>query len=133
MNTMCSSPRGFFRFQTVAILLCAFMSTALLASEAGRVQVASANIGFGFKLLKEIVKEQPGRNVFICPYGASTVLQMACNGAGGETKSEMQGVLGTAGLTSDIVNAANKDFYQALNGRDTNVILNIANALWYQK
>jgi serine protease inhibitor len=117
----------------LAALLCLFVSTALLASELERQQAASANIGFGFKLLKEIVKEQPARNVFISPYGASTVLQMACNGAGGQTKSEMQRVLETAGSAPEAVNRANQDFYRALNGKDTNIILNIANALWYQK
>ena len=133
MNTTFSLPRGFPKFQTVAVLVCLLVSIVLRASEFERQQVASANIGFGFKLLKEIVKEQPGGNVFISPYGASTVLQMACNGAGGETKSEMQRVLGTTGLALDVVNGANMDFYRALNGKDTNIILNIANALWYQK
>lgn len=41
-----------------------------------QAQLAGANARFGFKLLKELVKDRPGNNVFISPYGASTLLQM---------------------------------------------------------
>ena len=58
-------------------------------------KLASANTGFAFKLLKQLAKEQPARNIFISPLGVSTVLQMVGNGAGGQTKTEMQQVLGT--------------------------------------
>jgi serine protease inhibitor len=65
----------------VALLSAAW--SAVATSEAERQKVASANVGFAFKLLKEVVKGQPaGKNVFISPYGASSVLQMACTGAG---------------------------------------------------
>jgi serpin B len=103
------------------------------ASDVDRQKVASANIGFAFKLLKEIVREEPGRNVFISPYGASSVLQMACTGAGGQTRTEMERALGTAGLATEVVNGANRDFERMLNGKGTNIILSVANALWYQK
>ncbi|MCX6912077.1 MAG: serpin family protein, partial [Verrucomicrobia bacterium] len=86
-----------------------------------------------FKLLKQLAKDQPGTNIFISPYSASTVLQMACNGAGGQTKTEMQQVLGTTGLAAEAVNAANKNCDRALNNLGTNVALTAANAIWYRK
>jgi serine protease inhibitor len=95
---------------------------------------SSANAGFAFKLLKEIAREQPGTNVFISPYSASTVLQMVCNGAAGQTKEEMQRVLKTSGLAPETLNAANRDCYKAINTQGgSNVILTTANAVWYRK
>jgi serpin B len=103
------------------------------ASLADQQKLAAANNGFAFKLLKQLAKDQPVANIFISPYSASTVLQMVGNGAAGRTKAEMQQVLETTGLSSDAVNAANKDIAQSLNSGNTNVILTTANAIWYRQ
>jgi serpin B len=103
------------------------------ASPADQQKLASANIGFAFNLLKQIAKDQPGKNIFISPYSASTVLQMACNGAGGQTKTEMEQVLGTTGMAAEALNAANKECDRAINSQGTNVVLTAANAIWYRK
>jgi len=47
-------------------------------------------------------------------------------------KSEMQRVLKTTGLPPEALNAASKDLNQSLNSQ-TNVILNLANSVWYQE
>jgi serpin B len=122
----------FGRLLTAAALLTVGWS-AVAASELERQRIASANAAFAFKLLKEIVRKEPGRNLFISPYGASSVLQMACTGASGQTKSEMERLLGTVGLATDVVNTANRDFERMLNGKGANIILSVANTLWYQK
>jgi serpin B len=96
-------------------------------------KLAAANNGFAFNLLKQLAKDQPTANIFISPYSASTVLQMVGSGADGPTRIEMQQVLGTTGLSSDAVSSANKDIAQSLNNGNTNVILTIANAIWYRK
>lgn len=101
------------------------------ASLTDQQKLAAANNGFAFKLLKQLVKDQPVTNIFISPYGASTILQMVGNGAVGQTKTEMQRVLGIAGLPDAVVNEANKQIGQSLNSQNTNVILNIANGIWY--
>jgi serine protease inhibitor len=103
------------------------------ASPADQQKLASANNGFAFKLLKQLTKDQPGTNIFISPSSASTVLQMVCNGAGGQTKVEMQQVLGTTGLQPDALNQANSDFDDLLNNGNTNVVLTTANAIWYRQ
>ena len=117
----------------IATGLCLLGFGLHAASPIDQQKLASANIGFAFKLLKQLAKDQPGANIFISPYSASAVLQMACNGAGGQTKAEMQQVLGTTGLTAEAMNAANKDCDRAINSQGTNVVLTAANAIWCRK
>jgi len=107
------------------------------ASPADEEKLAAANNVFAFKLLKQLAKEQPDQNIFISPYSASTALQMAANGAAGNTKTEMEQVLGTGvgstGLSAAGANQANKDIQVSLNNGNTNVILEIANSIWYHR
>jgi serine protease inhibitor len=113
-------------------LLCSAGLAALAASPSDQEKLATANTGFAFDLLKQIVKEQPDTNVFISPFSVSTALQMVANGAAGDTKVEMQRVLKTAGLPAGTLNSACKDLNQSLNSQP-GVILNLANAIWYKK
>jgi len=96
-------------------------------------KLAVADNGFAFKLLQQLAKTRPVANIFISPYSAATVLQMVGNGAAGQTRTEMQQVLGTTGLSADAVSAANQDIAQSLNNGNTNVILTTANAIWYRQ
>jgi serpin B len=111
--------------------LC-FAGLMALAAPADQEKLASANTAFAFDLLKQIIREQPGTNVFISPFSVSTALQMVGNGATGETRAEMQRVLKTAGLPAGTLNAACKDLNQSLNSQP-GVILNLANAIWYKE
>jgi serpin B len=114
------------------VLLWIVSLTMLVASPADQGKLASANTAFAFDLLKQITREQPGTNVFISPFSVSSVLQMVANGAAGETKAEMQSVLKTGGLPAETLNAACKELKKSLNSQ-ANVILNLANAIWYQE
>ena len=114
------------------MLLCIAGLTVLASSPADQAKLAAANTGFAFDLLKQISREQPATNIFISPFSVSSVLQMVANGAAGETKVEMQHVLKTAGLPAETLDVAGKDLSQSLNSQ-TNVILNLANAIWYQE
>jgi len=120
------------KISLIAVLVLFAGLHQVTASSADQ-QLAAANNGFAFKLLKQLAKDQPVTNIFISPYSASTVLQMVGSGAAGPTKTEMQQVLGTTGLSSDAVNAANRDIAQSLNSGNTNIILTIANAIWYRQ
>ncbi len=82
-------------------------------------KLASANATFGFQLLKQLVKEQPNSNIFISPFGASTVLQMACNGAKGQTKAEMQHALGSTALTQDALNNAENELNKSASSAES--------------
>ena len=114
------------------VLMCAASLAVLADLPANQAKLDVANTGFAFDLLKQITREQPGTNVFISPFSVSTVLQMVANGAAGDTKAEMQRVLKTAGLPAETLNAACKNLNQSLNSQ-TNVILNLANAIWYKE
>jgi serpin B len=112
--------------------MCAASLVAFADPSADQARLAAANTGFAFDLLKQIAGEQPNANVFISPFSVSSVLQMVAYGAAGDTKAEMQRVLKTAGLPAEALNAACKGLDQSLNSQ-TNVILNLANAIWFQE
>lgn len=95
--------------------------------------LAAANNAFAFKLLKQLNADTNFGNLFVSPYSAATALQMAANGASGETRAEMQQVLETAGLSPDELNAAIQAAGALLNSSDTGTILTSANALWYRQ
>lgn len=123
--------------KTKHCLLLAVVWTAgfklCVAGESDLSKLAAANNTFAFKLLKQLSTKQPGTSVFVSPYSAATALQMAANGAAGQTRTEMQQVLGTTGLSTTALNSASKAATELLNPKDTNVILTTANALWYRQ
>jgi len=116
----------------IEFLLCFIGLTALATGPADQAALTSANTAFAFDLLKQIVAEQPNANVFISPFSVSTVLQMVAEGAAGETRTEMQQVLKTPGLSPGSLNAACKTLNESLQSQ-TNLILNLANAIWFQQ
>lgn len=115
-----------------AIVLCLFSLPTLAASPADEARLAAADMGFAFGLVKELAREQPAKNIFISPYSISTVLQMVGNGAYGNTRQEMASVLGTSGLEPKALNQACKDLDQSIRSAQNNVVLSLANAIWYR-
>jgi serine protease inhibitor len=93
--------------------------------------LADVNNGFAFNLLKQIATAPTNENIFISPFSVATALQMLVNGAAGKTKLEIQNVLQTTDLPSEKINAACKKLNQSLQTQ-TNVILNLADSIWYQ-
>jgi serine protease inhibitor len=123
--------------KTKLCLLIAVVWTAGLqinsAAESDLSKLAAANNTFAFKLLKQLSTEQPGASIFVSPYSAATALQMVGNGAAGQTKTEMQQILETAGISTAALNEASKAAAALLDSKDTNLILTTANALWYRQ
>jgi len=120
----------------VCLLLAAVWTAGFklsFAADSDLSKLAAANNAFAFKLLKQLSTQQPAASIFVSPYSAATALQMAANGAAGQTKMEMQQVLETTGLPTASLNAASKAASELLNPKDTNVILTTANALWYRQ
>src|ERR1017187_9206471 len=103
-------------------LLATFFLIALLqnsvAVESDLSKLAAANNTFAFKLLQQLATEQPGASVFVSPYSAATALQMAANGAAGQTKKEMQQALETSDISTDALNAASKAAGDLLNPKE---------------
>ena len=91
----------------VAVILIVGLQT-IFAADSDLSKLAAANNTFSFKLLKQLASEQPSANIFVSPYSAATALQMAANGAAGQTRTEMQQVLETSGISAPTLNEASR-------------------------
>ncbi len=93
--------------------------------------LVAANNAFGFKLFKEVVKQDSGKNVFISPTGISQALYIARNGASGSTGEEIDKVLGTR-RSLGRANQANSDLVRILIAEhpESESTVSISNALW---
>ncbi len=60
--------------------------TAQLPNPAVDSKLVDANTKFGFKLFKEVLKQDSQKNVFISPTSIAIALSMTYNGASGETQ-----------------------------------------------
>jgi serpin B len=100
--------------------------SAVFASE----RLAESDNSFGFELLRELAKQQPGANICISPYDAATLLQLAGGGAAGSTQSEMKRVLQTTAMSVADMKSGARALSKSLaaNGK---VKFTSANALWY--
>ncbi|HLZ55275.1 MAG TPA: serpin family protein [Verrucomicrobiae bacterium] len=120
------------RLTWLSLWLCATSLPALAGSAEDQTRLTAANSGFAFDLFQQIIQEQPDTNLFISPFSVSMVLQMMANGAAGATKQELDRVLHTDVLPIGALNAAGEGLNQSLKSQ-TNVILELANAFWYQQ
>jgi serine protease inhibitor len=116
----------------LGLLLCAASLPVLADSAGDQAELAAANTGFAFDLFRQVAHEQPDANVFISPFSVSTVLQMLDNGAVSATRQELEQVLHTDSLPSGALNAACERLNHSLSSQ-TNAILELANAIWYQQ
>lgn len=95
--------------------------------------LVNSDNSFGFKLFKDIIKEENGKNVFISPLSVSMALGMTYNGANGKTKEEMQNTLELSGLTLQEINESYKNLIELLTDLDPKVKFQIANSIWYRE
>ena len=101
----------------------------------GDARLAAANLGFGFRLLQELCREQPKDNVFLSPTSVALALAMAYNGVAGETKTAMAQALGLGALSTDDVNRGFSAM-RALPPRsrsEPQATVALADALWVDK
>jgi len=94
--------------------------------------VSAGNLDFSLRLFHRLATATPGQNIVISPLSISQALSMACNGAAGETQSEMMQTLGFRKLSLDAVNAGQSALLDLSLNPGSGVTLNIANALWLQ-
>jgi len=148
MNMILKSAR-----QGLLASCCLAGISALADTQADQDSLAAANTGFAFDLLKQIADRQPNGDVFISPYSVSTVLQMVVDGAAGSTKQEMESVLylnemvgdtATGGPKQEIESVrylngmaardeACKSLVQSITSGQSNVILSLANSIWFKQ
>ena len=93
-------------------------------------KVAAGYNEFGFRLLRALAKNKKADNVCLSPFSITTALAMANNGATGQTRRELDTLLGTASFKAEALNKANQNLSAALQSADPAVTLNIANSLW---
>jgi serine protease inhibitor len=92
--------------------------------------VEKGGTDFDFALFRQIVEESPNENVVLSPLSAKIALTMAYNGATGETKDAMAGVLGLEGLSLEEANRGLQSMMTSLKRADEEVQLEIANSMW---
>ena len=94
-------------------------------------QLVEADNAFGLELFQQIRENSDEENLMISPLSVSVALAMAYNGAGSETKSEMEKVLKLNGLTKEQINASYEKLISALQSLDEEVVFELANAIFY--
>ncbi len=96
-------------------------------------QLVTSDNSFGLKLFREIVAEQPDKNVFISPLSVAMALTMTYNGANGTTKDAMEETLELQGLSLEEINESYQTLIELLTQLDPQVTFTIANSLWYKE
>ncbi|HEY9839122.1 MAG TPA: serpin family protein, partial [Candidatus Obscuribacterales bacterium] len=105
------------------------LSTAELASlpDSGLMQ---ANHRFAFKLWLALQARDPGANLFFSPLSISMVLALLAQGARGLSRTELETVLGTAGLPPEELLKDCQTLMRFLQLQGRGVELRLANSLW---
>ena len=97
-------------------------------------QLINSDNAFGFDLFSRATSlAEKNKNTTVSPLSVSLALAMTYNGAQGETKTEMEKAMNLAGLTSEQINNSHKALVAALQSSDPDVILEIANAIYYHQ
>ena len=102
---------------------------ALSVSE--RALVGASN-RFTVDLLRQVRETSPGKTVFLSPLSASMALGMTMNGAAGDTRAQMEQMLGFEGLSPAEINAAYRDLIDLLRNLDPRVDFRLANAIFHR-
>ena len=97
-------------------------------------QLINSDNAFGFDLFSRATSlAEKNKNTTVSPLSVSLALAMTYNGAQGETKTEMEKAMNLAGLTTEQINNSHKALVAALQSSDADVILEIANAIYYHQ
>ncbi len=97
------------------------------------ISLVQSDNKFGLKLFREIIYQEPNKNVFISPLSVSMALGMTYNGADGRTKETMERTLEISGLSLQEINESYKSLIELLIKLDPKVEVLIANSIWYRE
>lgn len=112
-------------FFLVAILAISLIGCEKKEEEKKLVECETGVFDFAVRLLQN--SQEKDANVSISPLSVLNALSMTANGAGGETLSQMENVLG---MSIPELNAFMKQYVEQL-PRDEAYRLNLANAIWF--
>ncbi|MDP3642889.1 MAG: serpin family protein [Bacteroidota bacterium] len=97
-------------------------------------ELIEADNSFGLDLFSRVVaKAEKNTNTSVSPLSVSLALAMTYNGASGETKIEMENAMKFSGITTAQINHSHQALVAALKSSDPEVVLEIANAIYYQQ
>src|SRR5262249_3359698 len=88
---------------------------------------------FGFDVFQQLRKTDAAKNVFVSPTSFSLALQIACNGAKGDTPHAMAQTFHHKGVSLSDLNDWNAALQASLHNPDPKVELDISNGLWTRK
>lgn len=97
-------------------------------------ELIEADNAFGLDFFKKVTQQaNPNDNTMVSPLSVSLALSMTYNGAEGNTKTEMEKTLRLNGLSTAQINESHKALLSALKSADPDVLLEIANAIYYRQ
>ncbi len=136
--------------KTTVTLLLAFLLTGLLSCQQSNDddqpetrepksivlpdyanEVLTRSNHFGISLFTEVAGAEQ-KNMMLSPLSANIALNMAMNGAAGNTFTQMRDMLGYNNLTQDEINELYQTLVEQLLEADNKVTLNLANAMFYR-
>ncbi len=94
------------------------------------LELVSMSNHFAFALAKELLPRETDSNLFYSPLSASMLLGMILNGAGGETRAQIQSVLGFDALTEEQINQGYADLVELLLHLDSSVAIDLGSSIW---
>ena len=97
-----------------------------------QAEKANTDNAFSFKMFKEVSALAKEPNTFFSPLSLNMALGMLYNGTSGETRTEMEEVLGMAGFSETEINEYYQKMSQALLKIDPLTEISIANSIWYR-
>lgn len=94
--------------------------------------VIHASNDFTIDLLRRVHEASPDSTAFLSPLSASMALGMTMNGAAGDTRSQIQEMLGFGELSAAEINESYRDLITLLQELDPRVDLRLANAIFHR-
>jgi serpin B len=96
-------------------------------------QIIEADNAFGLDFFQKVNLESEEENLMVSPLSVSLALAMTYNGANGQTKKAMEETLKLSGLSTDEINQSYQFLVDALLNVDKEVLIDIANAIFYKE
>ena len=93
-------------------------------------EIVNQGNGFAFDFFRQLCKIEADKEVFISPFSLQAAFCMLCNGAKGDTYTQIVDAMGFQGMSKEEVNNTYKLLTNALLNADSSTKLSIANALW---
>jgi serpin B len=87
---------------------------------------------FAFKIFKALNEQEPNSNICISPMSMSMALGMTMNGAVGSTKEGMEQALEYSDMEANSLNETCKNLLTLLGTLDPEVVMELANSIWYR-